>query len=401
MCFSLIIRYNICIKLIWSVFMNKQIKLLMAIQFFIYFGFSIVIPVIPALVHSMNLNAFHMGLLLASYSIFSFIAAPFWGYLSDKIGRKKILFIGLVGFTLSFLIFGIFIDNLVMLYAARVIGGIFSGACFSTTTSMVSDMTSEEERNKYMGLMGMMIGLGFIFGPAVGGLLSGISYQIPYFVTSAILVLIAILSTVTLKETYQGNTNSKDVSVRPKMLTPQVILVLASTFLVMFTMSGMESVFQLFEIEKINITSTQMGMLFMVGGLVNAGLQGGYLRKVKDGQEQPVIIAGQIITIIAFILLPFSMNLWFAGLCLVLLMAGNALVRTLLTSQLTKEGNRANMGKLTSISYSMDSLGRILGPLAFTAILSRQLDAPFYFGAIMTIVGTIVLMMYFKKGRNV
>ncbi|WP_414054823.1 MFS transporter [Macrococcus equi] len=385
----------------WSVFMNKQIKLLMAIQFFIYFGFSIVIPVIPALVHSMNLNAFHMGLLLASYSIFSFIAAPFWGYLSDKIGRKKILFIGLAGFTLSFLIFGIFIDNLAMLYAARVIGGIFSGACFSTTTSMVSDMTSEEERNKYMGLMGMMIGLGFIFGPAVGGLLSGISYQIPYFVTSAILVLIAILSTVTLKETYQGNTNSKDVSVRPKMLTPQVILVLASTFLVMFTMSGMESVFQLFEIEKINITSTQMGMLFMVGGLVNAGLQGGYLRKVKDGQEQPVIIAGQIITIIAFILLPFSMNLWFAGLCLVLLMAGNALVRTLLTSQLTKEGNRANMGKLTSISYSMDSLGRILGPLAFTAILSRQLDAPFYFGAIMTIVGTIVLMMYFKKGRNV
>ncbi|MGK0554968.1 MFS transporter [Macrococcus capreoli] len=381
--------------------MNKQIKLLMAIQFFIYFGFSIVIPVIPALVHSMHLNAFHMGLLLASYSIFSFIAAPFWGHLSDKIGRKKILFIGLIGFTLSFLIFGIFIDNLAMLYAARIIGGIFSGACFSTTTSMVSDMTSAEERNKYMGLMGMMIGLGFIFGPAIGGLLSGISYQIPYFVTSGILVLIAVLSMMTLSETYHGETHNEDKKISPKMMTPQVILILLSTFIVMFTMSGMESTFQLFEIEKINITSTQMGMLFMVGGLVNAGLQGGYLRKVKDGKEQPVIITGQIITIIAFILLPFSMNLWFAGLCLVLLMAGNALVRTLLTSQLTKEGHRANMGKLTSISYSMDSLGRILGPLAFTGILSQQIDAPFYFGAIMTVIGTIVLMMYFKKGRTI
>lgn len=381
--------------------MKKQIKLLMAIQFFIYFGFSIVIPVIPALVHSMNLNAFHMGLLLASYSIFSFLAAPFWGHLSDKIGRKKILFIGLVGFTLSFLIFGLFIDNLAMLYVARVIGGIFSGACFSTTTSMVSDMTSEEDRNKYMGLMGMMIGFGFIFGPAVGGLLSGVSYQIPYFVTSAILVLIAILSMMTLQETYHGNTQKDTSTVAPKMITPQVILILISTFIVMFTMSGMESSFQLFEIEKINITTTQMGLLFMVGGLINAGLQGGYLRKVKDGKEKPVIIAGQILTIIAFILLPFSMNLWFAGLCLVLLMAGNALVRTLLTSQLTKEGSRANMGKLTSISYSMDSLGRILGPLAFTAILSKQIDAPFYFGAIMTVIGTIVLMMYFKKGRTV
>lgn len=379
--------------------MNKQIKLLMAIQFFIYFGFSIVIPVIPALVHSLHLSAFHMGLLLASYSIFSFLAAPFWGNLSDKIGRKKILFIGLTGFTLSFLIFGTFIDNLTMLYVARIIGGIFSGACFSTTTSMVSDMTSEEERNKYMGLMGMMIGLGFIFGPAVGGLLSGISYQIPYFVTGAILVLIAILSVLTLRETYHGKQYNTQ-HLNPKMMTPQVLLILLSTFIVMFTMSGMESTFQLFEIEKINITTTQMGILFMVGGLINAGLQGGYLRKVKDGKEKPVIITGQILTIIAFILLPFSMNLWFAGLCLVLLMAGNALVRTLLTSQLTKEGHRANMGKLTSISYSMDSLGRILGPLVFTAILSKQIDAPFYFGALTTIIGTIVLFMYFKKGRT-
>lgn len=381
--------------------MDKQIKLLMAVQFFIYFGFSIVIPVIPALVHSMNLNAFHMGLLLASYSIFSFLAAPFWGHLSDKIGRKKILFIGLIGFTLSFFLFGLFIDNLAMLYTARIVGGIFSGACFSTTTSMVSDMTSEEERNKYMGLMGMMIGLGFIFGPAVGGLLSGISYQVPYFVTSGILVLIAVLSMLTLQETYHGNSAKETDLGTSKMMTPQIILILISTFIVMFTMSGMESTFQLFEIEKINITTTQMGLLFMIGGLINAGLQGGYLRKVKDGKEKPVIITGQILTVIAFILLPFSMNLWYAGLCLVLLMAGNALVRTLLTSQLTKEGNRNNMGKLTSISYSMDSLGRILGPLTFTGILSNQIDAPFYFGAIMTVIGTIVLMMYFKKGRTV
>lgn len=381
--------------------MDKQIKLLMAVQFFIYFGFSIVIPVIPALVHSMNLNAFHMGLLLASYSIFSFLAAPFWGHLSDKIGRKKILFIGLIGFTLSFFLFGLFIDNLAMLYTARIVGGIFSGACFSTTTSMVSDMTSEEERNKYMGLMGMMIGLGFIFGPAVGGLLSGISYQVPYFVTSGILVLIAVLSMLTLQETYHRNSAKETDLGTSKMMTPQIILILISTFIVMFTMSGMESTFQLFEIEKINITTTQMGLLFMIGGLINSGLQGGYLRKVKDGKEKPVIITGQILTVIAFILLPFSMNLWYAGLCLVLLMAGNALVRTLLTSQLTKEGNRNNMGKLTSISYSMDSLGRILGPLAFTGILSNQIDAPFYFGAIMTVIGTIVLMMYFKKGRTV
>ncbi|HCD19509.1 MFS transporter [Macrococcoides caseolyticum subsp. caseolyticum] len=381
--------------------MKQQFKLLMMIQFFIYFGFSIVIPVIPALVHSLNLNAFHMGLLLASYSIVSFIVAPMWGYLSDKYGRKKILIIGLIGFTLSFVLFGLFIDNLPMLYTSRILGGLFSGACFSTTTSMVSDMTTHEERNKYMGLMGMMIGLGFIFGPAVGGLLSGISYQIPYFVTAAILTVIALFCLFTIQETLQHSTDSEQATVNPKLLTPAVYMLLLSTFIVTFTMSGMESSFQLFEIEKINITATQMGMLFMIGGLVNAGLQGRYLRKVKHGQEKPVIITGQLITIVAFIMLPFSMNLFYAGLCLVLLMSGNALVRTLLTSQLTKETSSNKMGKLTSISYSMDSLGRILGPLLFTALLSRHLEMPFYFGALTSVFGLILLFIYYKKGRVV
>ncbi|MBQ5152595.1 MFS transporter [Macrococcoides caseolyticum] len=381
--------------------MKQQFKLLMMIQFFIYFGFSIVIPVIPALVHSLNLNAFHMGLLLASYSIVSFIVAPVWGYLSDKYGRKKILIIGLIGFTLSFVLFGLFIDNLPMLYTSRILGGLFSSACFSTTTSMVSDMTTHEERNKYMGLMGMMIGLGFIFGPAVGGLLSGISYQIPYFVTAAILTVIALFCLFTIQETLQHSTDSEQATVNPKLLTPAVYILLLSTFIVTFTMSGMESSFQLFEIEKINITATQMGMLFMIGGLVNAGLQGGYLRKVKHGQEKPVIITGQLITIVAFIMLPFSMNLFYAGLCLVLLMSGNALVRTLLTSQLTKETSSNKMGKLTSISYSMDSLGRILGPLLFTALLSRHLEMPFYFGALTSVFGLILLFIYYKKGRVV
>lgn len=369
----------------------------MGIQFFIYFGFSIVIPVIPALVHNLHLNAFHMGLLLSSYSIVSFIVAPFWGTMSDRYGRKKVLTIGLIGFTLSFVLFGLFIDNIAMLYTARIIGGLFSGACFSTTTSMASDMTTEEERNKYLGLLGMMIGFGFIFGPAVGGILSSLSYQIPYFVTAFILTIIAILSQILLQETHTSPSETHEEKVVFKMTKP-LILLLVSTLLVMFTMSGMESSFQLFEIEKINITTSQMGILFMIGGLMSAVLQGGYLRKVKNGQEKPVMLVGQVLTFIGFILLPFSMNLIFAGFSLVLLMIGNALTRTLMTSELTKNASQQTMGRATSLSYSMDSLGRILGPLAFTGLLSFHLALPFYFGAVTTIIGTLLILMYFKKG---
>ncbi|TDM02111.1 MFS transporter [Macrococcus hajekii] len=372
--------------------------ILMAIQFFIYFGFSIVIPVIPALVKSLGLNAFHMGLLLSVYSIASFIAAPFWGQLSDKIGRKKILIIGLIGFAVSFLTFGLFIDNLALLYASRIIGGLFSGACFSTTTSIVADVTTSEERNRYMGLMGMMIGFGFIFGPAVGGLLAGYSYQLPYFVTTAILVAIIIGVFLSLPETHHHEPGHQ---VKQKLnYTVPIIILLISTFIVTMTMSGMESSFQLLEIEKINITPTQMGMLFMIGGLVNGLLQGGYLRKVQHGQEKRVMVAGQMITIIAFIMLPFTMNLIYAGICLVLLMSGNALVRTLLTSTLTKTTSSRNMGKLTGVSYSLDSLGRIIGPLLFTGLMTYSLSLPFFIGAVTSLIALVLITIYFTKGTT-
>lgn len=368
----------------------------MAIQFFIYFGFSIVIPVIPALVKSMGLNAFHMGLLLSVYSIASFIAAPVWGQLSDQLGRKKILVIGLTGFAVSFLTFGLFIDNLALLYVSRIIGGLFSGACFSTTTSIVADVTTTEERNRYMGLMGMMIGFGFIFGPAVGGLLAGYSYQLPYFVTTVILVVIIIAVLLSLPETHHHKTRQHN---RTKLsYTTPILILLASTLIVTMTMSGMESSFQLLEIERIDITPTQMGMLFMIGGLVNALLQGGYLRKVKHGQEKRVMVTGQIITSIAFIMLPFTMNLFYAGVCLVLLMSGNALVRTLLTSTLTKSTSSSNMGKLTGVSYSLDSLGRIIGPLLFTGLMTYSLSLPFFIGALTSLLALIMIAIYFRKG---
>ncbi|WP_243712993.1 MFS transporter [Macrococcus carouselicus] len=379
---------------------NSSIKsfftILMAIQFFIYFGFSIVIPVIPALVKSMGLNAFHMGLLLSVYSIASFIAAPVWGQLSDQLGRKKILVIGLTGFAVSFLTFGLFIDNLALLYVSRIIGGLFSGACFSTTTSIVADVTTTEERNRYMGLMGMMIGFGFIFGPAVGGLLAGYSYQLPYFVTTVILVVIIIAVLLSLPETHHHKTRQHN---RTKLsYTTPILILLASTLIVTMTMSGMESSFQLLEIERIDITPTQMGMLFMIGGLVNALLQGGYLRKVKHGQEKRVMVTGQIITSIAFIMLPFTMNLFYAGVCLVLLMSGNALVRTLLTSTLTKSTSSSNMGKLTGVSYSLDSLGRIIGPLLFTGLMTYSLSLPFFIGALTSLLALIMIAIYFRKG---
>ena len=151
--------------------MKKAILLLMSVQFFVYLGFGIIIPILPEVILQQGLSEVHVGGLLTIYALASFFTAPLWGALSDRTGRKKLILIGLIGFSLSFFLFAFFIENLPLLYASRVVGGVFSGALYTAVTGFVADMTDEENRNKYMGLLGMSIGLGFIFGPAIGGVL--------------------------------------------------------------------------------------------------------------------------------------------------------------------------------------------------------------------------------------
>ncbi|WP_240921859.1 MULTISPECIES: MFS transporter [Jeotgalicoccus] len=374
----------------------------MIIQFLIYFGFSMIIPVIPELVNQLGVSTLHMGLLLAIYSLASFLSAPFFGRLSDKIGRRPLLIGGLSTFAFSFLIFGLFIDNLPILYISRIIGGAASGALYTATTSMVADITTREERTKYMGLIGMCIGFGFIFGPGVGGLLAGISLSFTYYMTTVVILGALVFSLIKVPETYKRQTNvaPKKIGLTIDYFTQPIGILLVGTFFVMFFMSGMESTFQLLGQERINITPTEMGVLFFIGGIFNALTQGVFIRRIKDGDEKMPMVIGQVMAVVAFIMLPFMTGLVYAGICIVLLMTGNALVKTLMTSLITKEASQDDMGRVTATTYSLDSLGRICGPLVFNALFLFTPGIPFYFGALMTIFSTHFIFQYYKKRRR-
>ena len=382
--------------------MKQLISVIMIIQFLIYFGFSMIIPVIPELVNQLGVSTLHMGLLLAIYSLASFLSAPFFGRLSDKIGRRPLLIGGLSTFAFSFLIFGLFIDNLPILYISRIIGGAASGALYTATTSMVADITTREERTKYMGLVGMCIGFGFIFGPGVGGLLAGISLSFTYYMTTVVILGALVFSLIKVPETYKRQTNvaPKKISLTIDYFTQPIGILLVGTFFVMFFMSGMESTFQLLGQERINITPTEMGVLFFIGGIFNALTQGVFIRRIKDGDEKMPMVIGQVMAVVAFIMLPFMTGLVYAGICIVLLMTGNALVKTLMTSLITKEASQDDMGRVTATTYSLDSLGRICGPLVFNALFLFTPGIPFYFGALMTIFSTHFIFQYYKKRRR-
>lgn len=144
-----------------------------------------------------------------------------------------------------------------------------------------------------------------------------------------------------------------------------------------------------------------MGILFFIGGIFNAIVQGGVIRRLKDGQEMPFMLFGQAFTLIAFIMLPFMNGLVYAGFCIVFLMVGNALVRTLITSQITKEAEAHEMGRMTATTYSMDSLGRIIGPISFNLLFIITPGVPFWFGAGLTIFATFFIFQYYRKRKRV
>ena len=316
-------------------------------------------------------------------------------------GRKKLILIGLLGFSLSFFLFAFFIENIVLLYVSRVVGGVFSGALYTAVTGFVGDMTTEENRNKYMGLLGMSIGLGFIFGPAIGGVLGDINLQVPFIASGTLTVLLLVYAGIILKEPERvGEANKRQLLPKGGMMFWQYRIrnLFLLSFMVTLILAGLESTFQLFQISKIEITPLQIGYLFMVSGFVYAAIQGGVVRRIKNGTETKWILGAQIVTAIGLILIPFSTNLFWAGFSLSVFIAGNALARTALVSLTSKESG-GKYGTAAGMTYSMDNMGRIIGPLLFTWLFTKMDGDIYYISAVLAII-SIVLIFLFRNSKK-
>ena len=382
--------------------MKKTILLLMSVQFFVYLGFGIIIPILPEVIVQQGYGEIHVGGLITIYALASFFTAPLWGRLSDNTGRKRLILIGLVGFSLSFFLFSLFLDNLALLYLSRIIGGLFSGALYTAVTGYVADITSDEDRNKYMGLLGMSIGLGFIFGPAIGGLLGSISLSLPFTASAVLVLLLMAYASLVLKEPVrQGEAVKRKLLPKGASVLWQyrIRYLFLFSFLVTFLLAGLESTFQLFQIDQIQITPLQLGYLFIASGLVDAAIQGGVVRRIKDGKETQWIIGAQIVTAAGLFLLPFTTSLVFAGIALSIFTAGNALARTAIVSLTSKESG-GKYGTAAGVAYSMDNMGRIIGPLFFTWMLTIQSGAVYYLSGSLALLAIILVVLFRKSAHS-
>jgi MFS family permease len=374
----------------------------------IFIGFGLIIPVMPVLVQETGAAPYHLGWLLSIYAFCSFILSPIWGGLSERYGRRPLIMIGTLGYTVSFFLFGIATDNLWLMYVSRILGGCFSGAATSVAMAYVADITSEAERNKGMGLAGMSIGLGFIIGPAVGGVLSFVSLSFPFFVASAVSVLLTggvyvylaetLLPEALLPEARQQRSLQLKAS-RWKAFTGALKYLYVISFVGSFGLAGLEATLQYFQMVKIQATPVQIGLILLISGIVGALIQGGVVRKIRSGHELRAIGIGLVVSSAGMVLILFSTNFWTATLFVVIFGAGNTLIRPLVTSLVTKKSNLGH-GVSTGLVTSMDNLGRMIGPLVATSLYSANIHLPFLVTALVTLLSITLLFAFLNHEKK-
>lgn len=377
--------------------MKKALPILFAVMFFVMVGFGIIIPVLPFYAEDMGASPLQLGLLMAVYSFMQLIFAPMWGRISDRIGRKPVMMIGIFGLSLSFFLMALS-TQLWMLFAARIIGGFLSSANMPTVMAYVADVTSEEDRGKGMGIIGASIGLGFILGPAIGGIFSENSLNAPFYIAAISSLLTFLLVTFVLKESLSPeqrglSQHEKRTSIWQNLKGPTSILYFLQLF-ISLSLSGLEATFAYFAAQRAGLSTVELGYIFMIMGLAGAIVQGGLVgRFTKKYGEGFVIQGGIIVSALGFGLILLVDSFTTAAIFLTIFGIGNGVIRPSVSSLLTKVSTSGH-GSTTGLLSSFDSLGRIIGPPLGGALYSLSIGLPYISGIILSIVAFILYRVY-------
>ena len=378
---------------------KKALPILFLVMFLVMVGFGIIIPVLPFYAEEIGANPTELGLLMAVYSLMQLIFAPIWGQISDRIGRKPVMMLGIAGLAISFFIQAVS-TQLWMLFAARILGGILSSANMPTAMAYVADITTEENRGKGMGIIGAATGLGFVFGPAIGGIFSKISLNMPFYLASGSSLITLFLVLILLKESKQ--TGSETIQKKPsfwKALNGHTSILFFVQFLISLSLSGLEATFAYFAAKRAGLDSIQLGYIFMIMGFGSALVQGGLVgRLTKKYGESTVIQGGMIVSAIGFGLILLVHSFSTAAIFLTIFGLGNGVIRPSVSSLLTKTSTTGH-GRATGLLSSFDSLGRIIGPPLGGWLFSLTIGLPYISGVIITFVA-LVLFLIFRPQVN-
>lgn len=354
-------------------------------------GFGIVIPILPYYAKSFGASAFQLGLLMMTYSLMQFLIAPIWGSVSDRVGRRPVLLLSILGTSLSLALLAK-ASTFGWLIVGRTLAGVF-GANISTAYAYVTDITTPENRAKGMGLIGAGFGIGFIIGPAIGGVLSPYGYSVPILFASAMALGNVILGYFALPE---PNTN-RDLRAQNRIRRMSMIawqsalgkretrLPIVLFFILTWAATQMEISFGIFLFDRFHWDARRAGILLAAMGFTMALMQGGLIgRLAKRYGEWNLIPIGAVLSATALVLFGGAHVATTIYTALFILAVGNGMLQPSLSSLVSKGAEEHERGAILGVFQSAGSLARIIGPLIAGALYDHlSIGAPFFAGALL------------------
>lgn len=339
-------------------------------------GFGLVIPILPTYAQQLHASDFMVGLLIASYSIMQFLFTPFWGRLSDRIGRRPVLLISLAASFAGYLIWG-FSTSLIWLFASRIVAG-FGNANIAVAQAYIADITTKENRARGMGMVGAAFGLGFVLGPALGCLLVQNGLGFVGFVAAGFSLVDLVLTFFLLPEPKERGTFGNDrfglgIDFYIKNVTSAKLRVSFLIFFIStFAFANMEATLVLLTSKLYNWGPKENGLLFVYIGILIVIVQGGMIRQLtKKYSEKKLITVGSFLVAAGLFLTPVTNSWMVLALAMTLLSIGSGINNPCNQSIISKLAPEETVGGVLGLGQSVSTLGRIFGPIVGCALFEK------------------------------
>ncbi|MDE2803734.1 MAG: MFS transporter [Gemmatimonadota bacterium] len=360
-------------------------------------GFGIVLPLLPFYARDLGAGGLQVGLLVTVYSAVQLVMAPLWGRISDRFGRRRVLILGLLGSAAAYVIFAR-ADSLALLFLSRIVGGI-GGSTIPVAQAYIADVTPPTRRAGNMGLIGAAFGLGFVIGPALGGILAGVSPgspSAPGYVAAGLCFANALVAALWLPESRRSRQRATSRFNLGAALTEvrgsrQVKIILAGYLFITMAFSTLQPTLSLLASERFALGARQAGYLFAMLGLVSAVYQGGVVRALVPRMGERRLFRYSAVPFAAGLLvigLATDLRLLLAGLVVLGIGYGGAVPAVL--GLLSRAASSDRQGGVLGVGQSVGSFARVLGPSMAGALFDVRLAFPYLAGALLILLALLV-----------
>jgi DHA1 family tetracycline resistance protein-like MFS transporter len=350
-------------------------------------GFGIMIPVLPFYARELGASGTTLGLLFTVFAAAQFLCAPAWGRLSDRIGRRRVMLMTIAGTALALLWLGL-AGSLIWLFAARALGGAFA-ANIGVASAYIADVTSEQDRTRWMGMLGACFGVGFVLGPAIGGVLAPYGYSVPMFAAAGLAAANLLHAAFSLREPTARARREPEAGGRSRALRlPRVRRLCLANFVFSVAVAQLETVFAFFMGDRFGYDAPQVAVVLIAMAVLMGGIQAGAMRRLAARwSERRLATAGSLLLAAGFLALPRAASVAVLLAPLALCAVGRAILQPALMSMASLAAPASERGSVMGTFQASASLARVLGPLAAGWLYDRQLAAPFWLaGALLVAV---------------